>query len=548
MSEPENIDDELLSAYLDDELALEERARVEQRLASDPAARQLLEQLRAVSHAVKELPTEPIGADIRDTVLRRAERAMLISNPKGSAAGDSVAAGGDSLADLHPRLTIGRSIRGWVWAGLATAAGLAIVAFESSSNRDAQLPDTVAQRAVEAVDQAKPAPDAGTVAMAGKQDAPAEPAAPAPQAIVAAPQASTPAASDLATDKSSARGGEDRYGESAASASSFAARREFDNESLAGGRGGAASASNTAVGLLVVHVDVKPEAYEQRAFDRVLARNGITIEDSANDESKTLAAKSELSKDALPQLSARGAAPTNAPASQSAQVAAGRLERQLSDGSAATENTDLVLVEAPAAQIQSCLEELRRDDHNYAGVAVDEDQTDTNQTVTESLRDAPAAKENWGQYNRGTVSQQQKVQRSPDNSLYYSTGQGPVMLNRGANLGVDAQQTEQLLSRDKNATNLSNERGRAMRMRSQSSTLAEQQNTDNNARAMRLDSLKPSSPNAESNFGFANRDAKELPSEKAVPAPDETVQVLFVLRAGEAQAAAPPANEKASKQ
>ena len=37
----------------------------------------------------------------------------------------------------------------------------------------------------------------------------------------------------------------------------------------------------------MVHVDVKPEAYEQRAFDRVLERNGITIEDSANDENKT---------------------------------------------------------------------------------------------------------------------------------------------------------------------------------------------------------------------------------------------------------------------
>ena len=34
-----------------------------------------------------------------------------------------------------------------------------------------------------------------------------------------------------------------------------------------------------------------------------------------------------------------------------------------------------MLVEAPAAQIQSCLEELRRDDHDYTGVAVDEDQT-----------------------------------------------------------------------------------------------------------------------------------------------------------------------------
>jgi anti-sigma factor RsiW len=548
MSESENIDDELLSAYLDDELAPEESARVEQRLASDPAARQLLEQLRAVSHAVRDLPAEPIGADIRDRVLRRAERAMLVSNPKAASAGGPAAADGGSLADVAPRLTIGRSIRGWVWAGLATAAGLAIMAFESNSNREAQLPETVAQRQVESVDVAKPTPEAGVVAMARKQDAPAEPAAPAPQAIVAAPQASARAAGDLADNKSSAHGGEDRYAESSANGSAPATRREFDSESRVGGGRGAATATSTDVDLLVVHVDLKPEAYEQRAFDRVLEGNGIVIEDSANDENKSPTSKSELSTDALAKPSAESAAPMNAPASQAAQIAAGRVTQQLSNSTAATENTDLVLVEAPAAQIQSCLEELRRDNSDYLGVAVDENQTDASQPVTESLRDGRAANENWGQYNRGTVSQRQKLQRSADNSFYYSTEQGPVTLNRGTNRGVDKQQTEQLRSRDKNAANLSGKRGRAMRMRSQSPAMAEQQSAGVNARAMRLDSKTPLPPSADSNFGFASRDAKELTSEKTAPASEDTVQVLFVLRSGEASPATPPADEKASKQ
>ena len=108
MSESENIDDELLSAYLDDELAPEERARVEQRLAADPAARQLLEQLRAVSRAVKDLPAEPIGVDIRDTVLRRAERAMLISNPTGSDA--RICRGGRRLSRGPSSTTHDRSL------------------------------------------------------------------------------------------------------------------------------------------------------------------------------------------------------------------------------------------------------------------------------------------------------------------------------------------------------------------------------------------------------------------------------------------------------
>ena len=56
------LDDELLSAYLDDELSADERALVEARLATDPAAQQSLEQLRSVSQSVRSLPpTAPIA-------------------------------------------------------------------------------------------------------------------------------------------------------------------------------------------------------------------------------------------------------------------------------------------------------------------------------------------------------------------------------------------------------------------------------------------------------------------------------------------------------
>ncbi len=66
-------DDELLSAYLDGELTDEERAAVEARIANDPDAQQLLQQLRGVSQAVQKLPLEPVGRDLRDEILRRAE-------------------------------------------------------------------------------------------------------------------------------------------------------------------------------------------------------------------------------------------------------------------------------------------------------------------------------------------------------------------------------------------------------------------------------------------------------------------------------------------
>ena len=53
------LDDERLSAYLDDELSAEERAAIEARLADDPAAKRLLHELQSVSQAVQALPQKP---------------------------------------------------------------------------------------------------------------------------------------------------------------------------------------------------------------------------------------------------------------------------------------------------------------------------------------------------------------------------------------------------------------------------------------------------------------------------------------------------------
>jgi anti-sigma factor RsiW len=78
---PEN---ELFSAYLDGELTAAERAQVEQLLAADPAARQLLEELRKVSEEVRALPKQSLGEDLRTSILRQAERRMLTEESAGT--------------------------------------------------------------------------------------------------------------------------------------------------------------------------------------------------------------------------------------------------------------------------------------------------------------------------------------------------------------------------------------------------------------------------------------------------------------------------------
>src|SRR5687768_9872166 len=98
-------DNELLSGYLDDELSADERARVEARLAADPAARRLFEELRAASQAVQALPNETVGYDLRDSILARAEQAMLASPTAPPTAADSL-----RPRDSLPQFTVGRTL------------------------------------------------------------------------------------------------------------------------------------------------------------------------------------------------------------------------------------------------------------------------------------------------------------------------------------------------------------------------------------------------------------------------------------------------------
>lgn len=113
-------DDELLSAYLDDELSAEERTRVEARLANDPDAQQLLHQLRSVSQSVQRLPLETVGRDLRSDILGR------IAELNGGTTSHQ-----PQPAQPEPLISIFRTRRSWIWASLALAAGLLIMFLQS---------------------------------------------------------------------------------------------------------------------------------------------------------------------------------------------------------------------------------------------------------------------------------------------------------------------------------------------------------------------------------------------------------------------------------
>jgi hypothetical protein len=139
--------DELLSAYLDGELSGEERARVEERLAVDPVARQTLADLRSVSQAMRGLPRERVGEDLRSVILARVQDVKPGNVPSSvttaSAGLEANGQGEPSTSDENdieathsrPTFSIGRTRRGWAWAALAVAAAIVVMFVQRGEER-----------------------------------------------------------------------------------------------------------------------------------------------------------------------------------------------------------------------------------------------------------------------------------------------------------------------------------------------------------------------------------------------------------------------------
>lgn len=111
--------EELLSAYLDGELTAAQRADVERRLAADPAARQLLDELRALSSTLQALPQERLRENLSRKVLRAAERRMLADRDRGEQESTPT-----PLDRTFPRRFLNR--RTLVWLSLTAAIAVMI--------------------------------------------------------------------------------------------------------------------------------------------------------------------------------------------------------------------------------------------------------------------------------------------------------------------------------------------------------------------------------------------------------------------------------------
>lgn len=145
--------DELLSAYLDGEATAEERAAVEARLATNPADRQLLEELRQLRGDVAALPRMTVPADFASRVVRAAVAAK---------AGNQIAKGEAQVAKADARPTaapVRRRQPAWLLAvaSVAATAACLFIAVQFFRPEPAPLAATPAQQLIAALHSAVPA-------------------------------------------------------------------------------------------------------------------------------------------------------------------------------------------------------------------------------------------------------------------------------------------------------------------------------------------------------------------------------------------------------
>jgi hypothetical protein len=439
MSEREfqpELDDELLSAYLDDELSAEERAAVEARLANDPDAQRLLHQLRSVSQSVQMLPIEGVGRDLSGEILRRIEA-------KKSGGSAAAAGGSAAIGEVTPRLPNFGSRRSWIWATVAVAAGLMIMVLERGEQKGKQLPAVAhidsANETLQLHDRAESVGDQNkTLAKNGNNDeakvaksdtlgrlnvgSPTPSAAPssridadklasrelakepptdghlAGNPVTREPLAASRRAVELRDSPTVAGGAMPQRAAGSLSGSSDSKSQVAQNaepkvapqsESVRGENGSSTGfamsttaekqgASEDADGVVVVHVSAKPAAIQGGEFEKLLARNGVEFDE----------------KDKIDEgISSKDAVKRSVSDSAKSEVA----DRKKS---AEKDSIDVVVVDAPRDVVAACMADLQHDESNFASVEVEQPMA-TEKSAATTANVAKQLGSELRQYNRG---------------------------------------------------------------------------------------------------------------------------------------------------
>jgi hypothetical protein len=399
-----DLNDELLSAYIDGELSADERAAVEARLESDPAARQLLHQLRSVSESVQALPQEKLQRDLSDAVLGRVRSMRGSATAAADTSPNTDAPSG--LGNTLSKVPLFHSTRAWIWASLALAAGLLVMVVQSGDDPSKKLPP-IAQRgepnvanqpADESLDGVRreltraPEPQAPSIVAAAPMPA-AQPSELSQIAAAAKPTGPTGAASSPAMKddlkEADSLAAHDRPASTDGTPSNTLAKSPQSGGQGFGGGGpqGSIRPEDRAKPapddrkFLIVHVVATPEAFKNKSFDQLIQAHGIKFEPQPEKATSLSASAGERY--------ARQPKNESSVEQRDSKVAEAPAQ-------------DLVLVEGPKLRVESLLAALNKNTTDYLGVDVDGQSRGPKGAAPSRLGGDKTISEDFSIYNRGT--------------------------------------------------------------------------------------------------------------------------------------------------
>jgi len=328
----DNFDDELLSAYVDGELTSEQLALVEQRLAADPHAAQLVEELRAMSRELQALPAEVVGEDLRATIAQRAERAMLL--------------GAEEQIAVVSRKT--DSQRRLVWATFALAASLLLVAYLPSLQQEEQPLASAKPVQGSAMKDENREPLRLEAAAADEEQQ--------PELEIAKQRTSLPisagamAKKDAMADRDLSKG--QRFAAVGAKSVAESVAHVNDQWQLS----------------CLVHITLSDEDTAGEQFAKLLVKNGISFREGENQPALSRATEVDSQADVEVDIEAAAAAQTEG------LGPAARLQAAQSQVADDAQPKQFVLVEAQTERIEDVLEDCNADTFHCAAVRVTEQQ------------------------------------------------------------------------------------------------------------------------------------------------------------------------------
>ncbi len=341
--------EELVSAYIDDELSPDERVRVEQWLAESAELRQFHDELRAVRARLQAVPRHSLNRDLASRVIRQAEQTVLKGQEPSPA------------ADILPGTIVrqwwsqGRGWRRVVWPVAAIAAAL-LIAFFDTSQKPAER--QVAQHAPRG--ESSIGAQGGAASQADKPELLAKKRKDAPESdLAASPAANSAEESDTKeTRDMPATSATSRYSAQAKTPSA-AAMRAKPAEAAVGSlaeKGGARGVLNAidaeADSDELVEIEVKPVFVEEKQLEKSLDAKKIAWMRVENQQ----AANAEPPSKELPGSPPPGTKPANPKVASPEQQ-----KKNVVQESQSTEMSPQYFVTLTPAQLDQITDEFSQD-------------------------------------------------------------------------------------------------------------------------------------------------------------------------------------------